>query len=228
VPQYVYKTETSKVSLSSSAVVVLSWVGATGTLQFNGASLSKNSANAGLGDCVFVPLSVGFHFSENNNLAISTYVFAPTGLFTPGNLSNLGMNEWTVMPNFAYTYLWKKHGLEFDNFVGFDIYGKDETTNYTSGTMFHWDGMVLKHLPERFAFGAIGSNLTQITKDRGPLADLLHGFEGRASGVGPLLLYVAKVEKPGVILQLRWVNEFLVTNLMKGNMFEAGITLKMK
>jgi hypothetical protein len=37
---------------------------------------------------------------------------------------------------------------------------------------------------------------------------------------------VAKVEKPGVVLQLRWVNEFEVTNLLKGNTLMLGVTLK--
>jgi hypothetical protein len=44
------------------------------------------------------------------------------------------------------------------------------------------------------------------------VADVLHGFEGRAWRVGPIAFYVAKVEKPEVIVQLRWVNEFEVTN----------------
>jgi hypothetical protein len=227
IPQYVYKTETKKVSFSSSFMGIISWAGVTGTLQLNDFSLSRSSSTAGIGDVVAVPLTVGLHFSENNNLAISTMIFAPTGHFTPANLTNLGMGEWTVMPNFAHTYLWKKRGLEFDNFVGFDIYSQNGTTRYTSGTMFHWDGMVLQYLSERVAFGAIGSNLTQITSDSGPVADILNGFEGRASGVGAIALYVAKVEKPGVVLQLRWVNEFKVVNLMKGNTFVFGLTLKL-
>jgi hypothetical protein len=169
----------------------------------------------------------GIHFSDSNNLAISTMIFAPTGLFRPGNLSNLGMGEWTFMPNVAHTYLWKKHSLEFDNFVGFDIYTENAATRYTSGTMFHWDAMLIRYLSKRAGVGAIGSNLTQITEDRGPVAEVLHGFEGSASGVGPTLFYVAKVEKPGMVLQLRWVNEFKVTNLLKGNMFLFGLTLKL-
>lgn len=92
--------------------------------------------------------------------------------------------------------------------------------------MFHWDGMVLQYLSERFAFGAIGSNLTQITKDKGPVADFLHGFEGRAWGVGPILLYIAKVEKPTIVLQVCWIDEFGVTNLLKGNALAAGLTMK--
>jgi hypothetical protein len=227
VPQYVYKTETPKVSLSSSFMGVVNWVGSNGSLQFNDVSRSRSNSNGGMGDVVIVPLTAGIHFSDTNNLAISTMIFAPTGQFRPGNLSNLGMGEWTIMPNLAHTYLWEKRGLEFDNFVGFDIYSQNTITKYTSGTMFHWDGMVIQYLSKRVGLGVIGSNLTQITNDRGPVAAVLHGFEGRAWGVGPMVLYVAKVEKPGVIVQLRWVNEFEVTNLLKGNAFVLGLTLKL-
>jgi hypothetical protein len=226
VPQYVYKTETNKVSLSSSFMGVVNWLGAEGSLQANQVSRSTSSANAGIGDVVMVPLTVGIHLSDTNNLAISTMVFAPTGQFRPANLTDTGMGEWTFMPNIAHTYLWEKRGLEFDNFVGFDIYTENSTTRYKSGTVFHWDGMVIQYLSKRVGFGAIGSNITQITNDTGPIANVLHGFEGRAWGVGPMALYVARVEKPGVIVQLRWVNEFEVTNLFKGNTFLFGLTLK--
>ena len=227
VPQYVYKTEGTKLSLSSTFMGVVNWVGASGSAQAGDFSRTSSSANAGIGDVVIVPLTAGIHLGPDNNLAISTMVFAPTGQFRPGNLSNMGMGEWTIMPNVAHTYLWKKRGLEIDNFVGFDIYSQNGTTKYTSGTMFHWDGMVIQYLSKRVGFGAIGSNLTQVTKDRGPVADVLHGFQGGAWGVGPLALYVAKLEKPGVVLQLRWVNEFEVTNLLKGNAFMFGVTLKL-
>jgi hypothetical protein len=190
-------------------------------------SKTGKNANAGLSDVIFTPLTVGIHFSDTNNLAISTMVFAPTGAFTRGNLSNLGMNEWTIMPNVAHTILWEKRGLELDNFIGFDIYGQDPTTRYTSGTMFHWDGMLVQYLSKRFGFGAIVSNLTQINRDTGPLSNVLHGFQGGAWGAGPMVLYVAKPKNPGVILQFRWVPEFAVTNLLKGNTLLLGLTLQL-
>jgi len=40
-------------------------------------------------------------------------------------------------------------------------------------------------------------------------------------------MYVAKLKNPGVILQLRWVNEFEVTKMMKGNIFLLGLTIKL-
>jgi hypothetical protein len=226
-PQYVYKTEIPKVSFSSSFLAPVTWIGATGTLQLNAFTRSNSNANAGLSDVIISPLTVGIHFSDTNSLAIGAMIFAPTGAFTPGNLSNLGMGEWTVMPNLAHTILWEKRGLELDNFVGFDIYSQNQATKYTSGTVFHWDGMLMQYLSKRFGFGAIVSNITQITNDTGHLANVLHGFEGRAWGAGPVVLYVAKAQKPGVTVQFRWVPEFAVTNLMKGSTLLLGLTLQL-
>ena len=81
VPEYVYKTETPKVSFASSAMVPIFWVGANGSLQLspNNFAPSTSSSNGGIGDLVALPLTAGIHFSENNNLAVSTWIFAPTG-----------------------------------------------------------------------------------------------------------------------------------------------------
>lgn len=43
-----------------------------------------------------------------------------------------------------------------------------------------------------------------------------------------MAFYVAKVEKAGVFLQLRWINEFEVTNLLKRNTLMLGVTLRFK
>jgi len=228
VPQYVYQTGSPKVSLASSMLAPVNWVSATGSLQTDNLSLSRSATNSGFGDLVFVPLTASIHFSENSNLAVSTMIFAPTAPFRPAYLANLGMGEITVMPNFGYTYMWKKRGIEFDSFVGFDIYGENRTTHYTSGTMFHADVMAIQYFTPRFGAGAIFSNLTQITKDTGPVADLLDGFEGRGWGVGPEVLYVAKASNPGIALQLRWVNEFKVSRLLKGNVLVFGLSLTLK
>src|SRR6516225_9541236 len=79
VPEYVYKTETPKVSFASSAMVPIFWVGATGSLQLspNNFAASASSSNGGVSDLVVLPLTVGIHFSENNNLAVSTGSLSP-------------------------------------------------------------------------------------------------------------------------------------------------------
>ena len=51
--------------------------------------------------------------------------------------------------------------------------------------------------------------------------------QGGAWAAGPMVVYVAKPKNPGVILQFRWVPEFAVTNLLKGNTLLLGLTLQL-
>jgi hypothetical protein len=227
IPQFVYKTEFQKVNFSSAFYLPVNWQAATGFIQLNEFTRSRTDVSRGLADVFFSPLTVGIHFSENNNLAIDTKIWAPTGAFKTGDLSNLGMNVWTIQPNLAHTLLWKKRGIEVDNYVSFDIYSRNPATHYKSGVVFSWQAMLLQYLSERFGFGAVVSNVTQITDDSGPLANRLNGFRGRAWAAGPVLLYVAKPKDPGVTLQLRYVPEFTVTNFTKGYTLLFGVTLRM-
>src|SRR5690349_12650287 len=59
IPAYVYKTETPKVSLSSAFMGVVNWVGSSGSLQLNDFSRTGSSANAGVGNVIALPLTVG-------------------------------------------------------------------------------------------------------------------------------------------------------------------------
>ena len=232
VPQYNYKTNSSKIGLASSGVFPVNWQGVTSSLVLDtsqGTVLSRSSFNssAGFADIFFSPLTVGIHFSENSNLAIDTKIFAPTGAYKVGYSANLGMNEWTFMPNVTWTYMNPKKGLEFTNNVGFDIFTQNPTTKYTSGTAFHWDGLVMQYLSARLGFGGIIANITQITPDTGPLAARLNGFQGRGWAAGPIGMYVVKVKNPQMAFQLRWLNEFAVSQRTNGNTLLLGLTLQM-
>ena len=174
IPSYTWKTDTTKVNFSSALMLPANWWGVSGSVLANNTFTSTNSANASVGDIILIPVTIGIHFSDNNNLAFSTWIWAPTGLWRTGNISNVGMGVVTFMPNFGHTYYWEKHKLEFDNFVGFDIYQRNRATNYGSGTMFHWDGMAIKYFGQKKGgIGAIIANQTQVTDDTGPLAETL-------------------------------------------------------
>jgi hypothetical protein len=227
ISQYAYKTEHPKIGLATSVYIPINYQSITATVQPGAFSRSMTFSSAGLADVYFSPLTVGIHFSENNNLAVDAKIWAPTGSFEIGDLSNLGMNAWTFTPNLAHTYLWKRRGLEVDNYAAWDIYRENPATHYTSGSTFHWDGMLFQYLSERGGFGAVLSNVTQINRDRGPLAERLNGFQGNAWGAGPTALYVAKVKDPGLILQFRWIREFHVTNRLEGNTLMISLTLKL-
>lgn len=108
------------------------------------------------------------------------------------------------------------------------MYFHDATINYGSGTMFHWDGMAIQYFgKKRAGIGAVASNQTQATDDTGALAAALNGFAGRKWGIGPTVLYVARVDNLGVTVQFRWINEFNVTNRVKQNLFMAGVYFKL-
>lgn len=228
VPQYVYKTKSPKISLATTFIVPVAWVGVTTAATLGDLAHTVRHANAGMSDLIMSPLSVGIHFSQTNNLAINPRIFAPTGSFVLDNPSNTGLGTWTFVPSVAHTYTWPTQGLELDNFVAFDIYRHNPVTGYKNGTVFHWDGMLLKYvLKERVGFGGIISNLTQLNNDAGRLADVLHGFQGRAWGSGPIVLYIAKHEKPEVAIQFRWVREFEVTKLLRGEVLLLGLTVRL-
>jgi hypothetical protein len=225
VTQYVYKTDTERVSFESSFKTRPTWAAVTAS--FGPSDRGKTFTDTGFADLIFSPLIVGVHFSQTNNLAIGAMVFAPTARFRASNLSNLSAGAWTVMPHIAHTYTWPEKGLELDNYVGFDIYGSNSTTRYRSGTMFHWDGMLLKYWAKnRFAAGGVLGNLTQITDDTGPLADRLHGFRGRVWGAGPVGLYVARLNDPKIVVQFRAIPEFGASNLTQGITLLIGLTFK--
>jgi hypothetical protein len=229
VPQYIYNTKSPTISLATTFMAPVAWVGVTTAATLNDLARTVRHANAGMSDLIMSPLSVGIHFSRTNNLAINPMIFAPTGPFVLDNPSNKGQGTWTFMPSLAHTYAWPTQGLELDNFLAFDIYRHNPVTGYKNGTVFHWDGMLLKYVfKERFGFGGILSNLTQLNRDEGQLADVLHGFQGRAWGSGPIFLYIAKHEKPEVAIQFRWVREFDVTKLLKGEVLLLGLTVNVQ
>lgn len=68
-------------SFSSSFMVPVNLWGVTAQQQVSGLLQGANSANASVGYDVAIPLTIGIRFSANNNLAISAWVFTPTGLF---------------------------------------------------------------------------------------------------------------------------------------------------
>ena len=172
-------------------------------------------------------MTLGVHFSETNNLAIDAKIFAPTGAFETRNLSNLGMKEWTFMPNITHTYLIPKRGIEFTNNIGFDIYTTNPINNYKSGTIFHWDGLLMQYLSKHSGVGAIVSNVTQLTNDTGPFTDKLNGFKMGTYGAGAIGFYVIKVGKTDLACQFRWIKQFDTVNTTNGSVLLLGVTAKL-
>ena len=122
--------------------------------------------------------------------------------------SSVGIAVWTVMPNFAHTYFWEKRNLECANFVGFDFYGHNAATNYSSGTMFHWDGRGLKSSAKKRLASVRSDPTSRRLPTKEVASDALNGFAGRAWACRPNCPLFAKREKPGVSFQLGGSTKF--------------------
>jgi hypothetical protein len=178
---------------------------------------SRDTAS-GVGDIQILPimlvwkqgdLSYGFNFG----------IYAPTGEFKKGALANIGKNYWTFEPTVYASWLSTKIGLELSAFAGFDFSTRNDTTDYQSGTVFHVDATVAQHLPLGKGFLGIGANAfyyQQISADSGTGAKL-GGFEGRTTGIGPVLSYVTKLGGKDVVAELKWLPELDVQNRLSGD-----------
>jgi hypothetical protein len=134
-------------------------------------------------------------------------------------LDNLGRNYWTFEPSAYVSWLSTKIGTEVTVFAGFDFNTRNDATDYQSGTSFHLDATVAQHLPLGKGFLGVGANAfyyQQITADSGSGARL-GGFEGRTTGVGPVLSYVAKVGGRDIVAELKWLPELGVQRRLKGD-----------
>jgi len=54
----------------------------------------------------------------------------------------------------------------------------------------------------------------------------LHGFRGRAFGIGPIITYSTKLGKSHLDFNARWIHDFDVSNRVEGDGFNFTASLK--
>jgi len=202
------------------------WMNVRGDVQVGARTAAARDTASGLGDISFFPLMLVWKKGDLS-YGVNLGIYAPTGDFTRGALANLGKNFWTFEPSAYVSWLSSKIGTEVSVFAGFDFNTKNDTTDYHSGTTFHVDATVAQHLPLGKGFVGVGANAfyyQQITADSGSGAKL-GGFEGRTTGVGPVLSYVTKVGGKDVVAELKWLPELGVERRLKGDTiwFKAAV-----
>ncbi|MCG8559870.1 MAG: transporter [Hyphomicrobiales bacterium] len=177
----------------------------------------------GLGDIGIIPVSLYWQLGRLN-LNLYQTVTAPTGDYDVANLATVSRNQWSFDTVLAATWLDLDAGIEVTVIPGILVNTQNPTTNYRSGTEFHMDVMVNRIFSPKFAMGLHGSFYRQITGDSGTGA-VLGSFKGRASSIGPALIYRPKVAGRQGYLSLKWLHEFDVENRFEGNLFTltAGI-----
>ncbi|BBU33132.1 hypothetical protein BTHE68_68660 (plasmid) [Burkholderia sp. THE68] len=203
------------------------WEKVSGTFAVGQLNRTTSDRASNLYDMLFTPIEAGYHFSETDHIALSFNIWAPTGNYEAGALANPSLNNWTFVPQIAYTKLVPKYGLEFDAVMGLQFYTKNTATNYQNAPLFTLDVMGLKKFANGFGMGIVMGTVQQLGHDTGPTADRLDGFVGHDFTVGPIVTYDTKLGgKAPLSASLRWVPSVTSTNRLKSTKtFMATATL---
>ena len=144
----------------------------------------KTSTVGGLGDCVLLPVLLGWNFGQFH-LSAATATYLPTGSYDHDRTVSSGLNRWAVEPDFGLTWMDESSGRELSLYTGYTVNFENTSTRYRSGNEFHADFVAAQHLPNGVVLGVAGYAFQQITADSGR-GVYLGSFEGREFGLGRL------------------------------------------
>lgn len=188
----------------------------------------RTDSSTKIGDVVFSPLMVNYHFNPIMHAVFGVSIYAPTGSYDENSMANAGQNTWTFVPNIAFTTILPKLNGEITTNIAYEIYTENDKTNYTNGDIFRFDLLGLKRFGELggdgVGVGAVFGLIEQTTDDDSRLADRLDGFKGRSLGAGPIITYDKKLSKTTAISSsLRGIYEFDVKNRPEGGALQFNL-----
>jgi hypothetical protein len=195
------------------------WLDISGNVQLpGGGSVARHSEVSGFGDLTVVPVMLAW---KTGDWQIDTMlpVFAPTGSYEKGRLGNPGLNYWTFDPNVGAAYSDKKSGFNAMLRVGYAINTENPDTDYQSGSLLHFEGVIQQIVPVGSGFmtlGAEGFYFEQVTGDSGAGATV-GDFKGRTAGLGPVLGYIQPFGKESLVVELKWLPELDTKNRLEGD-----------
>jgi len=146
-------------------------------------------------------------------------IFAPTGSYEKGRLGNPGLNYWTFDPVIGAVYSDKASGFNAMAHVGYAMNTENPDTDYQSGSLLHFEGVIQQIIPLGSGFlslGAEGFYFEQVTGDSGDGATL-GDFKGRTAGLGPVLGYIQPFGKETLVVELKWLPELDTKNRLEGD-----------
>ncbi len=201
---------------ASGITVPYVWTEVTASFSAGRFGTTSSDRASNLFDLYFTPIVAGYHFSQTAHIALSFNFWAPTGHYDANALANPSLNNWTFVPQVAFTQLMPKYGLEFDVVAGLQFYTRNTATDYQNAPLFTLDAMGLKKFSNGLGVGLVLGTVQQLGNDSGPLADRLNGFRGHDFSMGPILTYDTKIDgKRPLSASLRWVPSIASTNRLK-------------
>ena len=202
----VWDTHTGAWNFASSITLPYVWTKVDASLGVGARQASTSDRASNLFDLYFTPVIAGYHITKVDHVAFSFNIWAPTGQYDPNALANPSLNNWTFIPQVAYTRIFPEWGFQIDAVLGVQFYTRNTATDYQNAPLLTFDIMALKHLPHGIGAGLVIGTVQQLGNDTGPTADKLNGFRGHDLAIGPIVTYDTKLNgKTPLSLSARWV-----------------------
>jgi hypothetical protein len=222
---YIWPTPTKEWNFASAISFPLAWLEVEANVSLGRLSVRKTDSTFGLFDLVFTPIIASHHFSQTDHVAFSFTFWAPTGSFEEGKLVNLSQNTWTFIPGVAYTKIVPEANIELTGIWQMEFDTENPATHYQNGILSDLEVLAIKRFKNGFGLGFVESWIQQVNDDAGAPA-ALHGFSGRAFGIGPIVTYSTKLGKSHLDLSVRWIHDFDVAKRVEGDGFNFSASLK--
>lgn len=187
--------------------------GFTGTL--------TDSGENNFGDLTVTPL---FNWSKGKvHTMLALQFFLPTGHYETTQVDvatqsvdalNASKNRFAFDPTVSTTWFDPDTGWEFSGALGVTISAENNATDYQTAPEAHFEGTVMRHLPNKLGFGVTGYAYQQIGDDSGSGADALRAtlgaesLQARVFGLGPIVTWNTKVGEMPVSLKAKYTKEF--------------------
>lgn len=203
----VWDTGTGRWNFASSITLPYIWTKVDATLTGpRGRSGGNSDTASNLFDIYITPVIAGYHFSQTQHMALSLNIWAPTGKYDQNSLANPSLNNWTFVPQAAYTGIFPESEFQIDAVASLQVYTRNTATDYRNAPIFGLDVMGRKMFKNGVGAGLVVGTQQQLGSDKGPTADRLNGFKGNDWAVGPIVTYDRKLaDSRSLSLALRWV-----------------------
>ncbi len=154
-----------------------------------------DSDASGLGDIIFSPFVLGWHFGPSFHMVFALDMFAPTGNYDKKEPASqiLSRNNWTFEPVLAMTYLAGPMDFSIKLMYDFNTTNDEylnpatgETVDLEPGQEFHFDWAVGYAFLNSFRAGATGFFYWQTTDDKLD-GDTVDDNRSALAGIGPAL-----------------------------------------
>ena len=212
VPRLIYVSPYSLFGATLAAHVFVPYYSADVTVSVGGNKVVDDN-DKGIGDIIFSPLVLGWHFGPELHVVAALDMWAPTGNYDKNNTATqiLSKNHWTFEPVLAVSYL--KEGFDVSAKLMYDFNTTNTTTNTDPGQEFHVDWALGYGSGNGLSGGLVGYNYWQVTDDE-VNGSSVKDQKSQVGGIGVGLKYWPKMGPFSMTLKQYW--EYDAKNMPTG------------